>query len=343
MVVMEGASFFHSWAQAMVDFSEFMMRPCGHCLDLTGSRSHRDQRCQVLWDTCLPTYKATHVHELEIRRSSMALALAGQLLVIGFRAISGHVGSCLIGMVIFVVGNNARCSLQSSTITGYVITGLTFGVFDAVDLVKHLFGMGSAFLIFPFSSNITSNLPALSMLIAPVAEIGGARIAWDSYLQPSMLFQRPMDGSPGVASRLQDEMPLSPWWWNQFSPSAPLVYCDTAGHGSSSECSHGAAIDGSHLSPQKWALPRSPDPEQRWWVLPNNAASSGEKPWDSAVKTTFQETCAQCGDGIVGGDAWYGAGHHSAHLYCGRCWAYWASGSRTPFLTQPWAQRELPP
>lgn len=176
-----------------------------------GGKSGRScgQGMQVFREVMLPQYMATEIEELETRRQSMLLSLTGQFTVVLFRFLTGHWGSAVIGLVVFAVGNRARCSLQNTSLTSFVILGFGTGLLDSVDLLHNIVSHGTGFFVFPLEQNLLQDLWAIALALAPVAEVGGARLAWDSFLQPELLLRAPRASAlqchPGYGPQ------LGPW------------------------------------------------------------------------------------------------------------------------------------
>lgn len=148
----------------------------------------------------MPPYQATAVDILEERRSHMGLALLGQLTVVVCRLLTGHLGSATMGLAVFVIGNRARCSLHSGSLTAYVMLGGGCSALDTLTLLQELLAYGTSFIALPVSGHFGQDLSAVSMLFAPLVEYSGARIAWESYLDPTMLFSAHSSHSATLSS-----------------------------------------------------------------------------------------------------------------------------------------------
>jgi len=181
----------------------------------------------------MPRYMPTDIEELEERRTSLLLSLTGQFTVVLFRFMTGHWSSAVIGLVVFVVGNRARCSLQNTTLTSFVVLGFGTGLLDSVDLLHNILSYGSHFFVLPLEANLLQDLYAISLVLAPAVEIGGARVAWDSFLQPELLLRpsrqntvqcHPGYGPPPMLSGFGQASP--PWLqpqagWHWQGPGQP--------------------------------------------------------------------------------------------------------------------------
>ncbi|CAE7630370.1 DHRSX [Symbiodinium pilosum] len=177
-----------SLLQSLAEWAQYVVQGTARCAGGGGSEVSSSR---VIWDALVPQYHPTTVASLEERRENLSLALMGQLSVFFCRLLTGHWGACGIGLIIFVVGNNARCSLQVSELTCYVALSGCAGGLDALDFLQRLLQGNYITLAFPFAQNLALNLEVFSVWMAPVAEILGARTAWGCYLNPSMLFETP--------------------------------------------------------------------------------------------------------------------------------------------------------
>mmetsp|Transcript_66886 Transcript_66886/g.160136 ORF Transcript_66886/g.160136 Transcript_66886/m.160136 type:complete len:433 (-) Transcript_66886:44-1342(-) len=194
--------------QSAVEWGDFLLG--GHCSDLRGrSYSRRSCSCySVVKETVMPPYVATQVEDLESNRYKLGLALCGQIAVVACRMLTGHIGAGAIGAVVFVVGNRARCSLISSTLTSYVVLGCLVGSMDTVDLLQNVASHGTSFFMLPFEGHLIEDLTAFSLVLAPVTELGGVRMAWESYLQPAFLMGQGASSYMSESSRLSNDAML---------------------------------------------------------------------------------------------------------------------------------------
>mmetsp|Transcript_62861 Transcript_62861/g.175738 ORF Transcript_62861/g.175738 Transcript_62861/m.175738 type:complete len:399 (-) Transcript_62861:68-1264(-) len=191
------ASWAQEGAQSFLDFCESWVGSAGsYC---AGARQSTGGPLAVAWDICMPPYQATAVDVLEERRWNLGLTLLGQLTVVTCRLVTGHVGAAVVGLCVFVVGNRARCSLHSGSLTAYVVLGGGFAATDTLSLLQELLSYGTSFVAFPVGDHVVRDLSALSMVLAPVVEGLGANIAWNSYLDPTMLFTTSPCGVGAVA------------------------------------------------------------------------------------------------------------------------------------------------
>jgi len=179
-----------SSVRSAIEWGDYLLG--GNCSDIRG-RAYSRSNCggfSCMRETVMPTYVPTQVEELESNRLRLGLALCGQVTVVCCRLLTGHIGASCIGAIVFVVGNKARCSLISSSLTSYVILGFLVGTLDTVDLVQNAATLGSSFFLFPLQAHLFEDLSALSLVLAPVSEFGGVRVAWESYIQPAYLRQQ---------------------------------------------------------------------------------------------------------------------------------------------------------
>lgn len=166
----------------------------------------------------MPQYMPTDIEELEESRQSMLLSLTGQFTVVLFRFATGHWSSAIIGLAVFCIGNRARCSLQNTNLTSFVVLGFGTGILDSVDLLHSILSLGTGFFVLPLETNLLRDLTAIGLALAPISELSGARAAWDSFLKPELLL-RPAGGCASV-QRYQGYMP-APSPWGQMASGAP--------------------------------------------------------------------------------------------------------------------------
>eukprot|EP00928_Gymnodinium_smaydae_P056427 TRINITY_DN39812_c0_g1_i1.p1 TRINITY_DN39812_c0_g1~~TRINITY_DN39812_c0_g1_i1.p1 ORF type:complete len:321 (+),score=58.06 TRINITY_DN39812_c0_g1_i1:86-1048(+) len=187
--------------QPWIAWAEFFAAPGSRvCTSAIGDG--RSGERSKLRELCLPRYLPTRIEALEARRGKLALALTGQVAVIAFRLLCGDIGGGCMGAVVFLVGNTARCWLQYSSLTGFVVLGSASGVLDAATLAHHATELGSGLFS---SSPEQALLGGISMLLAPVTELSGAYAAWRSYPSASMLFLRP---GKGISASRPQLLPL---------------------------------------------------------------------------------------------------------------------------------------
>eukprot|EP00435_Cladocopium_sp_Y103_P061074 s211_g22.t1 len=170
--------------QSMYDWAQHIVQASARCFSFEDPDKH------VMWETLVPKYCPSTVQSLETRRENFALALTGQLSVFFCRFLSGHFGSSSVGLLVFVVGNNARCSLQPSELTCYIALACGAGTLDILDLVQQVVA-GTIAVHLPFADHLALNLQAFGLLIAPICEFAGSHMAWGCYLTPAMLFEGP--------------------------------------------------------------------------------------------------------------------------------------------------------
>lgn len=253
-------------------------------------------------ELCMPKYMATSVCHLEERREHLGLALAGQLIVVTCRCLSGDVGGAIVGMVIFVIGNQARCSLRVWPLTTYIVVAAPFGIIDTFSLVRSLWTLGTGFVFPTLTQHLLADLQAVSLLIAPAAEIWGASLASESYLDPTMVFLP----SPGHSGNFSSSLPL-----------APAMQYLQPGHGRSQ-------VQG-YLGGQNFLA------QGLQFFAPSAPYASTASPRASMGDTggADEDCCYHCGQPIrTAQEGWFGTGAHTDMLYCGRCWASWSSPER---------------
>lgn len=172
-------------------------------------------------DVCFPVYFTTQVRELEVTREKMTLSLLGQIVVVTCRVLSCDFGGALLGTVVFVVGNQARCSLQATRLTGYVVAGYAMGCLDVMELFHYTVQHGLSVYMMPFSCSMYTNLNTFSRVLAPLVEVGGARLAYNSYLEPSMLFT--VDNGQSAAPTARQARHLQNGGGSQYWFSTPAI------------------------------------------------------------------------------------------------------------------------
>lgn len=259
-----------------------------------------------------PHYQPTYVEELELQRENLALALIGQLTVVSFRLWTGHVAGGVVGLIVFVVGNRARCSLQTSSLTAYICFSFALGALDSADLLQHLGaglteGFGTDFFALPFQTHVLQDLGAISILLAPVTEIYGAWTASGSYAKPDMFF---LPQNSTVACTL-GYGPVS-WYTPEQMVPRPLVTPFRAQ----------AWAEGFHGCPRTSAAGLG-----HCWVAAAEPLQpqGGGQTWQggSGQACSCQETCAGCGALLASGSGWRGTGPRNGGTYCGPCWDRW--------------------
>lgn len=262
----------------------------------------------------------------------MELALLGQFSVILFRLVTGHVGGGVMGLVVFVVGNQARCSLQNSTLTTYVVLGMTTGLLDLYSLLTNLLIYGPGFFALPVEPNLSRDIEAISLILAPISEILGAQMAWDSYLTPELLMLRPDAGDMCYS------MPR-PWTMHHMSPSAglgmrPLQWPPQRGESwfpwlesaqssapwqtsSSSQAQHAWRGYGGYTAPRARRSSAGTGGDHDGYT-----AGSGE-PMQEDSSFCDNQQCDECGREVEA--IWTGTGSYNNHVYCNECWNSWTS------------------
>mmetsp|Transcript_8436 Transcript_8436/g.13485 ORF Transcript_8436/g.13485 Transcript_8436/m.13485 type:complete len:361 (+) Transcript_8436:54-1136(+) len=176
--------------ESVVAWTDYMLgTTTRRCCGGKEGRSRAWRKCAHVREVCMPRYLPTEIEELEDNRQSMLLSLTGQFTVVLFRFLTGHWGAGVIALTVFVIGNKARCSLENVTLTSFVVLGLGTGALDSLDLVHSILANGMGFFVLPLETHLLQDLTALGLMLAPVAELSGARVAWDSYLKPEFLLR----------------------------------------------------------------------------------------------------------------------------------------------------------
>lgn len=189
--------------ESVVAWTDYMLGTTTQgCCGGKEGRGRAWRKCAHVREVCMPRYLPTEIEELEENRQSMLLSLTGQFTVVLFRVLTGHWGAGVIGLAVFVIGNKARCSLENVSLTSFVVLGLGTGALDSLDLVHSILANGMGFFVLPLEAHLLQDLTALGLILAPIAELSGARVAWDSYLKPEFLLRgsrmRPAYQSPSI-------------------------------------------------------------------------------------------------------------------------------------------------
>jgi len=283
----------------------------------------------LLGGKCMPEYRPTQDTVLELQRENLALALFGQLTVVGLRVATGHVGSGIVSLVIFALGNKARCSLQTSTLTTYVALGFSLSAVDASDLLYRAASLGTGFFVLPVEANVGTDLTSVASLLAPVAEALGAYSAWEALGWP----RRALASRDYSAGRLgYHDLGIQVTNGDPYQALTPNIW---AGH-----------------LPTPWQCPRQcwdsymPPP----YAGPHNVdlvVGAGTPGTEGGWPTTAvgqpadcckalatckgpkapKELCAQCGIALREGEAWWGSGSFRDQAYCSGCWTAWTSAA----------------
>jgi len=313
---------------------------------------------QTVWEACFPTYNPTTVPVLEDRRQTLAVALVGQLSVVICRVLTGHLGGGAVGLIVFIVGNNARCSLQASNLTCYVALGFTVGSLDIFEVVQRLFSADLLFQ-FPFTEFLARDLSTVGMVLAPVVEMAGARTAWDCYLSPSMLFES--QGSyamPPMASYgwhpqhppiffpphqagpmrslqmpyvdpMRTRMPTSEGVFDGQMPWSSMFAGWPGWMDATIQSSSATAMDSDNAGgyPSHYAMPR------RSFGSYGDAAASSSRERPNSMSppkprsNEVQVDCSECGGIVPPYHGRLGTGEFTGKVYCGNCWSMWSSHS----------------
>mmetsp|Transcript_11310 Transcript_11310/g.21301 ORF Transcript_11310/g.21301 Transcript_11310/m.21301 type:complete len:332 (+) Transcript_11310:35-1030(+) len=317
--------------QAIYEWAQYIVQGAARCA--SGPSNGDVGTGRVAWDALVPRYHPTTVASLEERRENLSLALMGQLSIVFCRLLTGHLGACGIGLIIFVVGNNARCSLQVSELTCYVALGGCAGTIDAFDLISHfLQGGHHLVLALPFADNLASNLEVFSLWMSPMAELMGARTAYGCYLNPSMLFEFE---APNPQMSLQSQYGQPIFHAGHFAaagfrsvpprPSDPMrtrmpgVWGDVA-----SMMPGWPGMMDARSQPMGSGNTEGQFPG---YDSEGYASSSRDRPHavtsQSKRRNDSEVCCTGCGDAVPPGEGWLGTGAFYGQVYCARCWSSW--------------------
>lgn len=323
--------------QTWLEWADFLfpgLATGNHCLGSCSTSAK--QNCR---DLCFPMYMPTVMQDIENRRDNLGLALLGQLIVISCRCLTGDVCGSFVGMIIFVAGNNARCSLKASNLTSFVVLATSLGTFDGLSLLRGLWTSGTSFFMLPFEEHVLLDLHAISLLVAPISEIYGACIAWESYLNPSMLFGI-HGGAPHCMVPMASHNSVFGVPPALRHPSQLLVHAgaawpqgflqDGSVHGTpffAPSDLYGSGPSAPHTSSETGAPPSMP---------PSTPPHAGRQSRGMAISPIAmgimagtggadEEHCFECGQVVRhNSEGWCGTGTHSQILYCRKCWASWS-------------------
>jgi len=316
--------------QTMYDWAQHIVRASARCF------SSEDGDQNVVWETLVPRYCSSTVPALEARRENLAIALAGQLSVFFCRFLSGHWGASGVGLLVFVVGNNARCSLQVSELTCYLALAGGAGALDVLDLLQHLVA-GTIAVHVPFADHLALNLQALGLLMAPCCEFYGGHIAYGCYLSPAMLFERDermmMDPRQSMMDPRQSQMMSLYAYPHAAYHSLPPRLPDPMRTRMPPDAGWG-----DHVASM---IPGWPGWQDVQAYMPGWAAvgayqnqvdalasSSQEQPHASLKRrNSVDVACAECGATIPAGRGRCGTGDFFGCVYCSNCWSLWGSQS----------------
>eukprot|EP00913_Durusdinium_trenchii_P034138 g31951.t1 len=273
----------------------------------TKERARQDEDQHVLWETLVPRYCSSTVPALELRRENLAIALAGQLSVFFCRFLTGHWGASGVGLLVFVVGNNARCSLQVSELTCYLALAGGAGMLDVLDLIQHVV-TGAIMVHLPFVDHLALNLEATKKTV-----VGrGIRRHHRSGIPRSMMDPRQSMMFYPNPHRFHS-LPIR--------PSDPMRTRMPPTEGG------GAGWDVASMIPG-WPWPDvrayMPDFGQAGQV-DALASSSQDLPHAMKRRNAVDVACAECGCTIRAGQGRCGTGDFFGSVYCSNCWNVWGS------------------
>eukprot|EP00931_Biecheleriopsis_adriatica_P052744 TRINITY_DN30739_c0_g1_i2.p1 TRINITY_DN30739_c0_g1~~TRINITY_DN30739_c0_g1_i2.p1 ORF type:complete len:380 (-),score=50.65 TRINITY_DN30739_c0_g1_i2:16-1128(-) len=354
--------------QPLLDFGRYFTENGQKCFGSRHSSDETSSGLQMVWDACFPAYHPTSVAVLEKRREDMAMALVGQLTVVCCRILTGHIGGGAVGLIVFIVGNNARCSLQASNLTCYVALGFTAGALDAFDLLQRVIA-GQLHFLLPFTANMAEDLFSISTLLAPVCEFSGASVAWNSYPSASMLFESqsafPMASMypsmpahfymatphgpfgtmpPGMtmpypaSDPMRTRMPTSEGWARDSMASMFAGWPGFGGFGDSVPMLMQPQND-PELTGRDWEgwQPRRRMSSGSYGIQAPTASSSSDrtshasppKPHSNSVAVE----CEECSDLVEAQMGRLGTGSYYGKVYCQDCWSAWAANSPPQWTT----------
>jgi len=252
---------------------------------------------RIVVDACAPRYHCTSIVEREHQRELLGLALLGQVTTVGLRLVTGHLGGGVCSLVVLILGNNARCSLDTGILSGFVMVGSVACAKDTFDLIHNMFGFwGLNFIVLPFQANLAFNLTVISAVLSPVTELFGVWCALASMATPEILRQ-PCG---------QDE----PFAMSQMPCMARMKL-----HNPMLSTAIGGMLGGSNGF-WKMASAAPSCPLQHFGLAPSNDARH-------AMFTPSEQRCVECGKTPPEGNFWQGTGDFAACFYCYQCWVAW--------------------
>eukprot|EP00927_Polykrikos_kofoidii_P059480 TRINITY_DN54630_c0_g1_i1.p1 TRINITY_DN54630_c0_g1~~TRINITY_DN54630_c0_g1_i1.p1 ORF type:complete len:294 (+),score=36.70 TRINITY_DN54630_c0_g1_i1:74-955(+) len=129
-------------------------------------------------DLCFPRSRSTNIALVEEKRRGFAIALVAQFAVVICRVLAHEPVGAIVGVILFVFGNNARCSLATFSLLGFVATSGTTSFVDTWSLVKSLSDCGNHIspLLAQDHGHVATSIAAI---MAPLAEIFGAVTAME--------------------------------------------------------------------------------------------------------------------------------------------------------------------
>lgn len=319
--------------QTMYDWAQHIVQASARCFSFEDPDKH------VMWETLVPKYCPSTVQSLETRRENFALSLAGQLSVFFCRFLSGHFGSSSVGLLVFVVGNNARCSLQPSELTCYIALACGAGTLDILDLLQQVVA-GTIAVHLPFADHLALNLQAFGLLMAPICEFAGSHMAWGCYLTPAMLFEGPEVRSMVMDPRAYPQVMST--YQRQMFHSLPMRLPGPAS-GPSGPSAPGGDPMRTRMPPVEagwgdqvasmipmWGWPdvQAYMPFAGGYQVDALASSSQEQPHASMKRrNSVDVACAECGNTIRAGQGRCGTGDFFGCVYCSNCWNVWGSAA----------------
>lgn len=298
---------------------------------------------------CLPAYVATDIEDIEDNRDRMALALAGQFTVVVLRVMTGHIGGGLVGLAIFVAGNQARCSLQHMSLSSFVALGFTVGTLDAVGFLQRLSSLGMGSFMLPIQDNFFLDVTTISSVMAPIAEMTCARLAWDSYLPASAFFHISAtpwggNGQPPIQGITATDF-NRPWWSRPRPDEAyrlqPFEYQPRYNPALAASMVKRVPPRGAVQAASFFATGVSEADEYGGWCnapvkgqyqavgFPPSYCNSGDGGnAASSIQAVRDRRCSQCDGALdVGSQKSHGTGLYANEDYCRQCWQDWTCGS----------------
>lgn len=256
---------------------------------------------RIVGDACAPKYHCTSIVELEHQRELLGLALVGQVATFGLRIVTGHLSGGVFSLLVVVLGNNARCSLDTGTLSGFAMVGCAACALDISELIHSMLGFwGFNFIVLPFQANLAHNLTSISAVLSPVTQLFGVWCAIASMTTTEMLRQQIGRDEPFVSSQMSG---LENQVWLSLAPSVGIGDMFGGMLGGSNGFWSTASVAPS-CPPQRFGL-----------------ASNGDA--RNAMLKPSEPRCAECRKVLPKGNFWQGTGVFTECFYCYDCWVAW--------------------
>jgi len=277
-----------------------------------------------------PVYQQTVCEELERQRTKLGVVLLCHLVIAAVDVMAGRIVACSLTVGLVVVGNSARCTLESFTLLVYSVFEYTTGALGLIWLLHEFVHVDASVLLAPFKLTLWQNILMFIPHAYPLVHLCGGLIAWRiCSLMPFAASPDSM-GTSFVATSRAD------YGTSSVSPHTTAnTYDTTEGRRSSATLVlHGpvqAPLDGVSAVPgpaehviRDWCRRAGmvcgefhPAPS----LLDDSDLSVSSQDRDNENQTVC---CAECAaDTIPDDGARCGTGRYSSSVYCSQCWDNW--------------------